>query len=455
MILCMDFSGQNVKIMGLVKEKKELKLTSSLELPVSDLPEFFREHPQGASKHIEEIRVSAALEDTFHKILVVPDLKKKMLHSAVEAEVIKAVGNEYQFKEKDLGEVLGPGNKVDRKMMTAGLKRDALEQLSQSFAFSRVKPQSYTTYPVALQALLEKLGVLSEKPLAFIEVSRPACRIVVFKEEEIRLTRELPVTGEPKDLDKSALAKDIYRTLLFYNDAYPKERVDRLLFAGSFTTPEIKYSLKEKTGAELVRFDPESAFQTGQEVTQVHPGCLGLALLDVDRLNFGFVPFSVQEKRKIKNMLALCSSASIGVILIFVLVMSRFSLDLSNLDAFHGGIKGEIRMREDRLREMPLEFVSQFIEASQPPWSEILLELAAVVPPGVALKTFSLKNAKRVWRGEVSGMAHGSDEINSLLKVEETQNNFVKSPLFDGVRLTERDLQGQQVEFKIIYQLNI
>ena len=154
-------------------------------------------------------------------------------------------------------------------------------------------------------------------------------------------------------------------------------------------------------------------------------------------------------------MLVLCSSASIGVILIFVLVMSRFSLDLSNLDAFHGGIKGEIRMREDRLREMPLEFVSQFIEASQPPWSEILLELAAVVPPGVALKTFSLKNAKRVWRGEVSGMAYGSDEINSLIKVEETQNNFVKSPLFDGVRLTGRELQGQQVEFKIIYQLNI
>jgi hypothetical protein len=385
----------------------------------------------------------------------VPDLKKKMLHSAVEAEVIKAQGNEHQFKEKDLGEVPGPGNKVNRKMMTAGLKRDALEQLSQSFAFSRVKPQSYTTYPVALQALLEKLGLLSEKPLAFVEVSRPASRIVVFKEQEIRLTRELPIAGEAKDLDKSALAKDIYRTLLFYNDAYPEERVERLLFAGSFTTPEIEHSLKEKTGAELVRFDPESVFQMEQEVANVHPGCLGLALLDVDRLNFGFVPFSVQEKRKIKKMLVLCSSASIGVILIFILVMSRFSLDLSNLNAFHGGVKGEIKMKEDRLKEMPLEFVSQSIETSQPPWSEILLELAAVVPPGVALKTFSLKNAKRVWRGEVSGMAHGSDEINSLLKVEETQNNFVKSPLFDGVRLTERELQGQQVEFKIIYQLNI
>jgi len=112
-------------------------------------------------------------------------------------------------------------------------------------------------------------------------------------------------------------------------------------------------------------------------------------------------------------------------------------------------------MKEDRLKEMPLEFVSQSIETSQPPWSEILLELAAVVPPGVALETFTLKKVKRAWRGEVTGVADGTDEINSLLLVEEVQNNFVQSPLFGGVKLTERELQGKQVAFKIIYQLDI
>jgi Tfp pilus assembly protein PilN len=144
-----------------------------------------------------------------------------------------------------------------------------------------------------------------------------------------------------------------------------------------------------------------------------------------------------------------------GVLLVFILIMSRLSFDLKDLDAFHGGIKGEIRMKEDRLKEMPLEFISQSIETSQPPWSEILMELAAVVPPGVALSTFTLKDVKRVWRGEVTGVANGSDEINSLLKVEETEDNFSRSPMFDGVKLTERELQGERVEFKIIYQLNI
>jgi Tfp pilus assembly protein PilN len=157
----------------------------------------------------------------------------------------------------------------------------------------------------------------------------------------------------------------------------------------------------------------------------------------------------------VKKLLTLSSTACLGVALIFVMAISRFSMDLRDLNAFHGGIKGEIKMKQDRLKEMPLEFISQSIETTQPPWSEVLLELAAVVPSGVALKTLTLKNIKRIWRGEVTGIADGSDEINSLLQVEELQNNFSKSPLFTSVKLIERELQGKQVAFKIIYQLDV
>ncbi len=455
MILCMDFNGKQVLMAGIARERKRLRVLTSLEVPVSDLPLFWGEQLKGLPERVDEIRVSASPESTFHKIFVVPDLKKAMLSSAVEAEVLKAFGNEYQFKERDLGQVAGPGNKVNRKMMAGGIKRSALEELYGAFANSRTKPSLYTTYPAAVQALLEKLEVLSDKPLAFIQVDQLVCRIVVFKGAEIRLTRELPVAAASEDAEKSALAKDIYRTLLFYNDSYPEERAERLMFAGVSATPEIAQGLRQKTGADIVPFNQTGAFELSQEAAQIHPGCLGLALLDVDRVDFGFVPFSVQERKKIKGTLVMCSSATVGVLFVFLLAMSRFSFDLRDLNAFHGGIRGEIKMKEDRLREMPLEFVSQSIEASQPPWSEILLELAAVIPPGVALKTLTLKDAKKVWRGEVSGLADGTDEINSLLKVEETQNNFLKSPLFDGVKLTERELQGEQVGFKIIYQLNM
>ncbi len=464
MLLCMDFSGEKVNLIC-VQTKKinlrpisttvvtsfECKAVESLELNVSDLGAYLR----SKSGKIEETRVSGSLENTFHKIFILPDLKKKMLKSAVEIEVIKAFGNDYQFRYQDLGEVPGPGNKVNLKVMAVGIKRNNLEELSRMFAGSRIKSSTYTTYPVALQALLEKIGILSEEPLAFMELDHPTGRIIVFKGKEIRLTRELPLAEGEKDPESSALAKDIYRTLLFYNDTYPEERVSRLMFAGNSTTSETMQNLSQKTGAEIIPFDPETIFQGINDIPHIHPGCLGLALLNPDRLSFGFIPFSVQEKRKIKKTLTLSTCVFCGVLLIFALAISRFSLDLRNLNVFHGGIKGEIKMKEDRLKELPLEFVSQSIEASLPPWSEILLELAAVVPSGVALETFTLKKIKRVWRGEVSGIADGSDEISSLLLVEEVQNNFVKSPLFNGVKLTERELRGKQVAFKITCQLDI
>ncbi len=455
MMLCMDQAGDRFLMTGLVKDKKKLRVCASLAVPVSDLPRFFKEEIKNLPQGVDEIRVSGPLENTFHKIFVVPDLKKKMLSAAVETEVLKAFGAEYQFKDKDLGQVPGPGTKVNRKMMAAGMKRAGLEELYGMFANSRTKPNLYTTYPAAVHGLLDRLEVLSDKPLAFIQVEKPVCRIVVFKGEEIRLTRELPVTDAAEDAENSGLSKDIYRTLLFYNDSYPEERAERLMFAGSCALPAMVEGLKQKTGAEIVPFDPAAVFEMDQPDSGVHPGCLGLALLEADRLDFGFVPFSVQEKRKIKKTLVLCSSAAAGVLLVFILIMSRLSFDLKDLDAFHGGIKGEIRMKEDRLKEMPLEFISQSIEASQPPWSEILMELAAVVPPGVALSTFTLKDVKKVWRGEVTGVANGTDEINSLLKVEETEDNFTRSPMFNSVKLTERELQGERVEFKIIYQLDI
>ncbi|KPL00537.1 MAG: hypothetical protein AMJ91_04285 [candidate division Zixibacteria bacterium SM23_73_3] len=455
MLLCVDFAGKKIKIIGVERVEKKFKVVASFEFDGADLTGALGEYLKNTSANIAEIRVSGASEDTFHKIFILPDLKKRMLKSAVKTEVIKAFENGYQFKEEDIGEVPGPGNIVNRKMMTVGLKRKTLEELSRMFADSRIKPSIYTTYPVALQALLEKMGILSEESLAFMELDSPAGRIVIFKGEEIRLTRELPLAEEEKDSESSALAKDIYRTLLFYNDTYPEERVSRLMFAGSSTSSEIKKSLSQKAGAEIIPFNPETVFQCTEEASNIHPGCLGLALLDPDRSSFGFLPFSVQEKKKIKRILALSSSVSLGVLLIFALAVSRFSLDLRNLNAFHGGMKGEIRMKEDRLKELPLEFVSQSIESSQPFWSEILLELAAIVPPGVVLRTFTFKKMKKVWQGVVTGVADGSDEINSLLLVEEVQNNFVQSPLFNSVRLTERELKGKQVAFKIIYQLDI
>lgn len=462
MLLCIDFAGKKINLVCVETAKEKgrsntpavtpgLKVLESLELEIPHLQDYL----QDKSGEITEIRVSGALEDTFHKTYVLPDLKKKMLRASVENGVVKEFGAGCQFKERKLGRVSGPADKVSIKIMVAGIRRDALEDLSRVFARCRIKPNIYTTYPIAVQALLEKTGVLSEEPLAFVVLESPTTRIVIFKGKEIRLTREVNAAEADQDPENSALVKDIYRTLLFYNDTYPEERVARLALAGSLSNSQIAKNVSEKTGAEMVSLDLKTVCRGIEETNGIHPGCLGLALLNSHEAGLGFVPFSVQERKALKRILTLASSVSLAVFLVFALIISRFSLDLRNLSAFHGGVKGEITMKEDRLKEMPLEFVSQSIETTQPPWSDILLELAAVVPPGVALKTLTLKNVKKMWRGEITGIADGSDEISSLLQVEELQNNFSKSPLFASVKLIERKLQGKQVVFKIIYQLDV
>lgn len=464
MLLCLDFASKRANLIGVERGGKKFKVVVSLEFSIAELGEVFGEFLKSNSADIDEIRVSGALENSFHQVFTVPGLKKKMLREALEAEVIKSFGADYQFKQEKLEELVGPGNQINRKLMTAGIRRDTLEKLSEMFADSRVKPSVYTTYPMALQALVREMEILTEKPLAFVEIDYPTSRVVIFKGREIRLTRELPVATEEKDPDRAALAMDIYRTLLFYSDTFPDEQVTRLVFAGASTTKETVENLGRKTGAEIIPFSPDTLFQGMKEIPYIHPGCLGLALLKPEQFSFAHVPFSVQDKRKVRKTLIMSSSISVGVLLIIVLIISRLALSLQNLNVYHTAVKGEIRMKEETLKDLALEFISQSIETSQPSWPEVFQEVAAAVPPGVALKTLTLKKVKKVWRGEASkmkevwrgeasGVVDGFDEISSLLLAEGVQNRFTHSPLFRGARMTEKEVRGKRVEFKLTYQL--
>jgi hypothetical protein len=455
MLLCVDLASKKAKVTVFKREKRSLKVLEYLEFDVSELEKEFGEYLERTYRDIDEIRVSGALDNTFHKIFIIPDLKGKMFTTALGAEVTKAFGVVYQFKYQDIGEVPGPGNKVNRKMMTAGIKRDNLEELSKLFEKSRIPPNIYTTYPLAVQALVQKLRLVSEEPMGFLELDYPTSRIVIFKEGEIRVAREVNVLEEGKDPDRSALAKDIYRTLLFYTENYPNELVTRIVLAQNSTDSKTANILAQKTGAEIIPFSPEAVVEKADKIPLIPPGCLGLALLDPDNFSFEFVPMSIQEKRKTKKTLSLSASFILAVVLILALAISRYTLDLGNLNNYQRGIKGEIKMKEDRLKELGLEFVSHTIETTQPPWSEVLLEMAATVPPGVIFESFVLKKTNKVWTGEIVGLAEGKDEISSLLLVESVQNNFNQSPLFKGVKLVEKELQGKRIEFKINYQLNM
>jgi hypothetical protein len=454
MFLCIDFTSKKAKIMGVETEKgKGFKVVVSLEFSLTDLSTIFGDYLRSASKELEGIRVSGSLDNTFHKIFVIPQLKKKMMAQALQAEVVKAFGGDFQFERENVGEVLGPGTKVNRKFMTVGIKRNALEDLSKMFSDSRIRPEIFTTYPLALQVLLDRLGLLTDDPLGFMELDYPTSRIVIFKGNEIRLTREVGVVEEDKDPDRSALAMDIYRTLLFYNENYPEERISKLVFTGSSATQQTMDTLTKKTGAEIIPFMPETIFQGMTEIPYIHPGCLGLALMDPFRFKMGFVPPTITEKKKLKRTLVMSASAFMVILAICILMVTRYSLDLKHINTLQGGVTGEIKMKEDRFKEMALQFVTHTIKTTEPSWSDFFMEQAAVIPAGVVLKELSLKKVKDKWQGVIEGATNGEDELVSLLLMEEVMKNFNQSPLFTGVKIQEKQLAGKQVNFKITYQL--
>ena len=170
MLLCVDLTSKKAKVTGINKEKSFFRIVESLEFDLSELDTKFKDYLKRSFKHIDEIRVSGSLDNTFHRVFIIPDLKGKMFTAALVAEVTKTFGVAYQFKSQDLGEVPGAGNKVNRKMMTAGMKRDTLEELSRLFDSSSTKPDIFTTYPLALQALVQKLELVSEEPMGFLEL---------------------------------------------------------------------------------------------------------------------------------------------------------------------------------------------------------------------------------------------------------------------------------------------
>lgn len=449
MLLCIDFTGEKVKITSVENKRGEIRAVEALELDVSDLGEYLR----SKSGKIKEIRISAPVDKTFHKTFTLPNLKGKMLKEAVKNEVIKAFGNGCQFEQQDLGEVVVSGSKASRIITTAGIERKTLEDLSQIFADFPIKPSIFTTYPSALQMLLEKMGLLSDEALGFVEISHPRSRIVIFKGKETRLIRELPLAEVEKEPESSALAKDIYRTLLFYTESFPNEKIAKIIISGNSITSEISENLKQKTGVEIFPFSAQPPFQGIEDTSRAYPGCLGLTLINPDRFSFKFIPLSVQEKGRIKKRVTQLSFIFLGILLIFALFIFRLSWDLRDLNVHQVGTKGEIKMKEDRMKDLALELVSHSIETSQPNWSEILMELAAIVPSGVSLKSMTIKKAKNGWGGLVSGIAEGEDELASLVLVEELQNNFLKSPLFAGAKMIEKKLEGEKITFTITYQL--
>lgn len=113
---------------------------------------------------------------------------------------------------------------------------------------------------VVLPSMLASLGAVeASAPTLALKVDRSSTSVAIVQGEDLLLYRTLE-NAHGDRLDATALADDIYSSLVFFQDNYGM-KVERILLGGLASTQEIGAALESQTGARVG--DLVSASQSG------------------------------------------------------------------------------------------------------------------------------------------------------------------------------------------------
>ncbi len=443
MILAVEWDGEFARLILAEPYRDTNKVIKLLKLSREELAKYLSEE-----KRKLDIRVCGSIEGSVHKTIFMPPLRGNLLKSSIQQETKKIFEEESEYLYEELGQVETGTAGTQAKIMVVGLGRKHLEELVSLFSNFKTKPSIFTTYPMAVRTLLEKLGELKENEnVAFVDVSGDKSRILIFKGKEIRITRGLPLNVEEKSAETERLIKDIHQTILFYTENFPQDKIEKIIVGGSFKPSDFLEALKKKVDLKVVPVWAEEIFQGSNEELLTYPGCLGLALLTPKKFQFSLVPASIKEKRKNRKIATLLVSVFIGITLFILGVNLKYSLDWLNLLDDEKAVQGEIKKKESALKELSAELIYNSVEA-QPAWTDFLLELARLVPDDITLNSLTVKKTGKKWQAEVNGIIQGKDKVESFFRAEELRILFNQSTLWANPNL-ERKLEGDNLKFKV------
>ncbi len=443
MILALDWDGEFARLLIAEPQRETIKISKLLKLSREELADYLSQE-----KRKLDVRVCGGIEGSVHKTVLLPPLKKKLLPEAVEKETKKFLEEESEYTYEELGQVEETTTGIQNKMMVVGLGRKHLEELASLFTNYKAKSTFFTTYPIAVRVLLEQTGELKEnETVAFVDVSGERSRILIFKGKEIRITRGLPLGSEEGKGVTERLIKDIRQTVLFYTENYPQDKIAKIVLGGSFKPSDFVEALKKQVDLNIVPLWTEEVFEGSNEELLTFPGCLGLALLNPRKFHFSLVPVSIKEKKKNRKTAAMLASVFALVVLLILGANLKYSLDWLSLLDKERAVQGEIKKRETELKELATELISDSVE-KQPAWTEFLLNLAGVIPEDITLNSLTVKKAGKKWKGELTGIIQGYDNVERFYRAEELRILFNQSSNWTNPVL-ERKLEGDDLKFKI------
>ena len=443
MILAVEWDGEYARLILAEPYRDTIKVVKLLKLTREELAKYLSEE-----KRKLDIRVCGSIEGSMHKTVFIPPLKGNLLKSSIQQETKKFFEEESEYLYEELGQVEGGDAGTQAKVMVVALGKKHLEELVSLFSNYKTKPSIFTTYPLAVRTLLEKIGELKgDENVAFVDVSGDRSRILIFKGKEIRITRGLPLKMEEGVGETDRLIKDIHQTILFYTENFPQDKIEKIVVGGSFKPSDFLEALKKKVELKVAPVWAEEIFQGSNEELLTYPGCLGLTLLTPKKFQFSLVPTSIKEKRKNKKMATLLVSVFIGVVLFILSANLKYSLDWLRLLDDEKAVQGEIKKRENELKDLSVELIYNSVEA-QPAWTDFLLELARLVPDDITLNSLTVKRAGKKWQAEINGIIQGEDKVESYFRAEELRILFNQSTLWASPNL-ERKLEGDNLKFKV------
>ncbi|MCJ7498590.1 MAG: hypothetical protein MUO78_10745 [candidate division Zixibacteria bacterium] len=443
MILAVEWDGELARLILAEPYRDTIKVIKLLKLSREELAKYLSEE-----KRKLDIRVCGSIEGSVHKTVFIPPLKGNLLKSSIQQETKKIFEEESEYLYEELGQVEEGDAGTQAKVMVVALGRKHLEELVSLFSNYKTKPSIFTTYPLAVRTLLEKIGELKgDENVAFVDVSGDRSRILIFKGKEIRITRGLPLKMEEGVGETDRLIKDIHQTVLFYTENFPQDKIEKIVVGGSFKPSDFLEALKKKVELKVVPVWAEEIFQGSNEELLTYPGCLGLTLLTPKKFQFSLVPASIKEKRKNKKMATLLVAVFIGAVLFILSANLKYSLDWLRLLDDEKAVQGEIKKRESELKELSAELIYNSVEA-QPAWTDFLLELARLVPDDITLNSLTVKRAGKKWKAEINGIIQGEDKVESFYRAEELRILFNQSTIWASPNL-ERKLEGDNLKFKV------
>ncbi len=437
MVLALMIESSEKKVIyGLFEPHKKPKLIKHGHVQLNELPFLLKEF-----KGIKEVKVAIITERMAHKRLLLPPAKDKIIKELVRRELHKHLKGVALFKYQEIGETRVEG--VRKKIYQAvGADSAFIQEIYLFLEKNGAKPTVLTTYPVAVRELLHrKYG--REKCIAFVEINESRY-ITVIKGDEIRIVRVL--TRKPADVleeETDAIKKALLQTVFYHKQEFQGENIEKIVLAGR-DVEKMKEAIETELhiDVEVFKEDPNLRLQS----------LIGLFYLHRKSCPFNLFPPQAIEKEKVKKTVAA------GSVIIFILVAcfafrhAQLNAHLRHLNYFKKELENSVTKKEMSLKKLSKEFIAFQIEKGQPPWSEVLFELAALIPRRVVLTSFQVERNGEIFEGKAEGKVLCQSEIDGLELLGELKRRFALSPYFEDVQCQETlDEEGMhfELQFKV------